>query len=321
MEDDNKDKFKIHSTTDYEKFKYIKGNRAIVEAHVKTLSDQIAKKDFQIPIIVNEKMEVCEGQHRLEAYRLLGVPITYIIKEGLEIGDIREMNSTSRKWTMSEYMDTFNDVSAAPERIIRRCIQSIGTNALKTLYRLDDLGEVPGQSPFKHIFAPEDGKPYVYFTDIRFLVPNSIDQMRTLVGSKGADRGRMREAFSEMTGADPLTALSISDVCLPFLADLGEDSWQTGTGLNTDEIIVEVTMAVDPARVWKALLEPTLDEIFDMPKGGKGTAANIWGDVFIQNEALHDKMRKDGQADFLKILQLAYNWSNNNSRKRHKDAF
>ena len=42
-------------------------------------------------------------------------------------------------------------------------------------------------------------------------------------------------------------------------------------------------MAVDPARVWKALLEPTLDEIFDMPKGGKGTAANIWGDVFIQN--------------------------------------
>ena len=48
---------------------------------------------------------------------------------------------------------------------------------------------------------------------------------------------------------------------------------------------------------------------------------SIWGDVFIQNEALHDKMKKDGQGDFLKILQLAYNWSNDNSRKRHKDAF
>ena len=109
MEDDKKDKkdkFKIHSTTDYNQFKYIKGNREVVESHVKTLSDQIAKKDFQIPIIVNEKMEVCEGQHRLEAYRLLGVPVTYIIKEGLEIQDIREMNSTSRKWTMSEYMES-----------------------------------------------------------------------------------------------------------------------------------------------------------------------------------------------------------------------
>ena len=27
------------------------------------------QKDFQIPIIINEKMEVCEGQYRLEAYR------------------------------------------------------------------------------------------------------------------------------------------------------------------------------------------------------------------------------------------------------------
>ena len=50
MEDDKKDKFKIHSTTDYNQFKYIKGNREVVESHVKTLSDQIAKKDFQIPI-------------------------------------------------------------------------------------------------------------------------------------------------------------------------------------------------------------------------------------------------------------------------------
>ena len=106
MEDDKKDKNKIHSTTDYNQFKYIKCNREVVESHVKTLSDQIAKKDFQIPIIVNEKMEVCEGQHRLEAYRLLGVPVTYIIKEGLEIQDIREMNSTSRKWTMNEYMES-----------------------------------------------------------------------------------------------------------------------------------------------------------------------------------------------------------------------
>ena len=100
-----------------------------------------------------------------------------------------------------------------------------------------------------------------------------------------------------------------------------EDSWQTGTGLNTDEIIVEVTMAVDPTRVWKSMLEPTLDEVFDMPKGGKETAANIWGDVFIQNEALHERMRKDGKGDSLKILQLAYNRSNDHSRKRHKDAF
>lgn len=100
------EKDKIHSTMDYGQFKYIKGNRELVEAHVRKLSDQISKKDFQIPIIVNEKMEVCEGQHRLEAYKSLGMPITYMIKDGLEIQDIREMNSTSRAWTMQEFLDS-----------------------------------------------------------------------------------------------------------------------------------------------------------------------------------------------------------------------
>jgi hypothetical protein len=71
---------------------------------LESLSEQITIKDFQIPIIVNEKMEVCEGQHRLEAYKTLSIPITYIIKEGLDIFDIRKLNSVSRKWTMEEYL-------------------------------------------------------------------------------------------------------------------------------------------------------------------------------------------------------------------------
>ena len=40
---------------------------------------------------------------------------------------------------LDEYMETFNDVSAAPERLIRRVVQSVATNALKTLFPLDML--------------------------------------------------------------------------------------------------------------------------------------------------------------------------------------
>ena len=127
----------------------------------------------------------------------------------------------------------------------------------------------------------------------------------------------MREAFANMTGADPMTGLSISDLCLPFLADMGEDAWQTGTGLNEDEIIVEVTMAVNPAVVWKNLLEPTTREVFDLPKGKKGTAANVWGDVLINNEPLHEKLNKDGQGHYLDLLKLAYYWSHNKSKAEH----
>ena len=36
-----------------------------------------------------------------------------------------------------------------------------------------------------------------------------------------------------------------------------------------------------------------------MPKGDKGTAAQLWGDVFMTNEVLHDKMKKDGNEHYL----------------------
>ncbi len=196
--------------------------------------------------------------------------------------------------SMDEYLQTFNDISAAPDRLMRRCIQSIATNALKTIYPITDLGESGDPAPYDHIFGARDNNPLVYYTDIRFLVPTSIDKLRSITGSRGADRGRMREAYASLTNADPMTSLSIQDVCLPFLADMGEDSWQTGTGLNENEIIVEVTMAVNPARVWRALLEPTITEVFDLPKGTKGTAANLWGDIFINNKILHQRMEKDG---------------------------
>lgn len=219
---------------------------------------------------------------------------------------------------MEEYMNSFDDISQAPERLMRRIVQSIATSALKTIYPMDILGESAGSAPFAHIFGAKDDNPLVYYTDIRFLVPTSIDKLRTMTSSRGADRGRMREAYTLLTNADSMTSLSIQDLCLPFLADLGKDSWQTGTGLRESEVIVEVTMAVNPAIAWKSLLEPTTKEVFDLPKGHKGTSANLWGDIFINNESLHTKMDKDGLSHYLKLLKLCYHWSNDESRKIHK---
>ena len=53
-------KNKIHVTSDYDQFTYLVGNRDIVNKHVKSLSAEIDNRDLEIPIIVNEKMEVCD---------------------------------------------------------------------------------------------------------------------------------------------------------------------------------------------------------------------------------------------------------------------
>lgn len=222
--------------------------------------------------------------------------------------------------SLKEYQDTFNEVSEAPRRLMTRIIQSVTMNAMKTVFPLETVQSkaAEGSAPYAGLFSVEGREqPLVYYTDIRFLVPNSIDQMRMLTGQRGADRSRMREAFTELTGADPVTGLSILDLCLPFAGDMGEGTWQTGTGIRMDEVIVEVTCAVNPAAVWKHLLDCTADQTFTTVKGNKGTAANVWGDVLMQNEQLHDRFKKDGLDHWLRLLKMIYHYADHHSRKKN----
>ena len=222
--------------------------------------------------------------------------------------------------SLKEYQDTFNEVSEAPRRLMTRIIQSVTMNAMKTVFPLETVQSKAseGSAPYAGLFSVEGREqPLVYYTDIRFLVPNSIDQMRMLTGQRGADRSRMREAFTELTGADPVTGLSILDLCLPFAGDMGEGTWQTGTGIRMDEVIVEVTCAVNPAAVWKHLLDCTAGQTFTTVKGNKGTAANVWGDVLMQNEQLHDRFKKDGLDHWLRLLKMIYHYSDHHSRKKN----
>ena len=90
---------KIYSTTEYGVFNKLRGNRSVNELHVRRLVEAIKEKDLQIPIIVDHDMNVLDGQHRLDAYKIVGNPITYIIKDKFELQDVRNVNSVNRKWT------------------------------------------------------------------------------------------------------------------------------------------------------------------------------------------------------------------------------
>tara|TARA_S200002703_G_scaffold2364_1_gene3733 strand:+ start:183 stop:935 length:753 start_codon:yes stop_codon:yes gene_type:complete len=138
----NLDKNKIHVTTDYGKFTYLIGNRDIVMKHVKDLSNQIESRDLTIPIIVNEKMEVCDGQHRLEAYRVLGMPVHYIIKEGLTLTDIRKLNSVNRKWTMQEYLMSHVKLDSKDYITLEWFVRAYGFSVTDALAMLNGKGYV-----------------------------------------------------------------------------------------------------------------------------------------------------------------------------------
>ena len=59
---------KVYETTQYNIFKLYKGNRVVKEPYVRRLVEKIKNKDYKVPVIVDSKMNVVDGQHRLEAY-------------------------------------------------------------------------------------------------------------------------------------------------------------------------------------------------------------------------------------------------------------
>ena len=99
----------MKKTTDYESFKTVHGNREIHPRHVEDLVAAIRKKNLleYFPLLVNEHMQVIDGQHRLEAANILGIPIWYVQIPGLTLEDVMSINSSSRSWTALDFVNAY----------------------------------------------------------------------------------------------------------------------------------------------------------------------------------------------------------------------
>lgn len=102
----------IQKTKDYKKFKSILGNRQLNKGHIHLLEVEIQRNNLLdvCPIIVNEKMEVIDGQHRLEAAKKLGIAVPYVKVPGLGIEHVVRMNTSQKKWMMKDYIQLHVDL-------------------------------------------------------------------------------------------------------------------------------------------------------------------------------------------------------------------
>ena len=75
--------YNVYTTTDYGIFKRLVGNRDIPESRISKIVESIQTIGWvHNPIIVNERMEVIDGQGRLTALQRLKMPVEYIVAEG-----------------------------------------------------------------------------------------------------------------------------------------------------------------------------------------------------------------------------------------------
>lgn len=108
----------VLKTNDYSKFKLLVGNRPVLERRKQRIKKSVLDNgQLFSPIIVNEKMEIIDGQGRFEVFKSMNLPVTYIIQPGLSLHDCVVFNSSSTQWTSQDYIDSY--VAQGNENYIR----------------------------------------------------------------------------------------------------------------------------------------------------------------------------------------------------------
>ena len=100
--------YQVNRTEDYGMFKRLRGNRAVAANRLKKIRESVRKVGYvPNPIIVNEHMQIIDGQGRYEVCKEFKLPILYIVAPGTGINECIAMNISSTNWTMWDYVNTY----------------------------------------------------------------------------------------------------------------------------------------------------------------------------------------------------------------------
>jgi hypothetical protein len=94
----------VHTTTDYFLFKPIEGNRNKNLLHLNRLKKSMSENYLFTVIIVNEKYEIIDGQHRFNVIQELELPLNYIVCEGYGLNEVHILNQNSKTWNSDDYL-------------------------------------------------------------------------------------------------------------------------------------------------------------------------------------------------------------------------
>lgn len=96
-------------TNDYDRFSFLKGNREINQSNLRNITRNIRERGYykDNPILVNERLEIVDGQHRFQACKDLGMQFYYVVQKGLTVEDAKNRNLFSRPWTTKDFIEYY----------------------------------------------------------------------------------------------------------------------------------------------------------------------------------------------------------------------
>lgn len=124
----------VHTTRDYSLFKSLGGNRDVNKLHLARLKESIKKKHLTTIIMVNERFEIIDGQHRFLICQELNLPINYIISHNYGLNEVQILNANMKNWTISDYVNGYCDLGNKDYIMFRDFIEKYGfTNQVAML--------------------------------------------------------------------------------------------------------------------------------------------------------------------------------------------
>ena len=172
---------KIYITKNYDMFRVLNGNRPVKRARFNKVRDGIKAVGQIVPIIVNEKYEVIDGQARLEVCKSLDIPIAYVVMPGLGIEECRNANSTSSIWTAMNYVNSFAESGSTDYKyldLLLKRFRALGTQ--------DVISAVAGK--FANVRHVKDGnlqcdeKRYTEATEALTFEESLLNVLKTVEG-------------------------------------------------------------------------------------------------------------------------------------------
>lgn len=97
----------IYKTFDYDKFADLRQNRRINAINFAKLQRSMEEEQLLIPICVNEKFEIIDGQHRAKVCKELGLPIYYYQETGYGVSQMKRANLVSANWTQEDFLNMY----------------------------------------------------------------------------------------------------------------------------------------------------------------------------------------------------------------------
>lgn len=115
---------KYYMTDDYSIFRELTGNRFVDRSRVQRIIKSIKEHGYITnPIIVNEKMEIIDGQGRFQALKELNMIVEYIISPGAGVAECIALNVYQKNWTALDYIKSYADQGMSDYKTLSRYLE------------------------------------------------------------------------------------------------------------------------------------------------------------------------------------------------------